>query len=116
MDSERWLLGERERDRVDVAPGPILARLGGPDERMSHLVEVRGRVPVRRRVAAADLPARQAHAEVHPAVARLQALLAAEQRIGQLDDLHALDMRATHRAIVSRARASLTARDSDSMS
>jgi len=57
-------------------------------------VEVRGRVAVRRRVAAADLPAGLAHAQVQPAAADLQALLAAGERLGQLRDLHHVQMRA----------------------
>jgi hypothetical protein len=46
------------------------------------------RVPVRRRVAAADLPADLAHAQVHPAAADLQTLLAAgdpRRRLEHLD-------------------------------
>src|SRR5436190_2707249 len=66
-----------ERDLVDVAPAPVLARLGRADDRMGGLVEVRGRVPVRRVVAAADVPAGLAHAQMHPPAAGPQALLAA---------------------------------------
>src|SRR5262249_29449901 len=67
---------ERERALVDVAPHPVLARLGGADQRVGRLVEVRGRVAVRRVVAAADLAAHEALAEVHPVAADLEALLA----------------------------------------
>src|SRR3954447_14213785 len=51
-------------------------------------------VLVRRRVAAADLPARLAHPQVHPAVARLQALLAAGDVALRLEVLNLVEMRA----------------------
>src|SRR5207248_3241941 len=66
----------RERHLVDVAPAPVLAGLRGADDRMTTLTGVRSRVPVRRRVAAADLPAGHAHAEVNPCAPDLQALFA----------------------------------------
>jgi uncharacterized SAM-dependent methyltransferase len=44
---------------------------------MPPLASVGGRVPVRRRVAATDLAAGHAHAEVDPAASDLQAFLAA---------------------------------------
>src|SRR5436309_6231787 len=68
---------ERERHLVEVAPAPVLAGLGGANDRMAALASMRGRVLVRRRVAAADLPARHAHAQMHPAASDLQALLTA---------------------------------------
>lgn len=55
---------------------------------MSCLLEVRGRVAVHGVVATSDLPAREAHTEVHPVAADPQALLAAEwagREIGDLD-------------------------------
>jgi hypothetical protein len=55
------------------------------------------RVPVRRRVAAADLPAGLAHAQVKPAVAGLQALLAAGDVLGELGDLDLVEVRAGDR-------------------
>ena len=40
--------GERERNFVDVAPAPVLAGLGGANDRMAALALVCGRVLVRR--------------------------------------------------------------------
>src|SRR5438270_7401787 len=74
---------DHERDLVHVTPAPVLTGLRGARDRMAVLARVLGRVPVRRRVAAADLPAGLAHAQVHPAGADLQALLAAGDRLGQ---------------------------------
>src|SRR5439155_22063604 len=68
---------------VEVAPAPVLSRLGGADDRMTGLVHVRGRVPVGRGVAATDLAAAHAHAQLHPARADLQALLATDHRVGE---------------------------------
>src|SRR5262249_56875880 len=66
-----------ERDLVHVAPAPVLAGLGGAGDRVRVLSRVPGRVPVRRRVAATDLPAGLAHPQMEPTVAGLQAFLAA---------------------------------------
>src|SRR4030095_3909317 len=78
----------REGDLVDVAPAPVLARLGRADDRVPALSGMRRRVAGRGGVAAADLPAGHAHAEMDPAAADLQALLAAFDRLregGHLD-------------------------------
>src|SRR6185436_15806302 len=64
-------------DLVDVTPPPRLPRLERLDDRVLRAVVVLRRVLVLRRIAAADVAAAQAAAEVHPRVARLQALLAA---------------------------------------
>src|ERR1043166_637485 len=55
---------------------------------------MRGRVPVRRRVAAADLAARHAHAEVNPAGADLQAFLAPCDRLRKLRHLDLVEVAA----------------------
>src|SRR6266516_830707 len=68
---------ERERHLVEVAPAPVLARLCGANDRMATFPLMRGCVLVRRRIAAADLPARHAHPQMHPAASDLQALLTA---------------------------------------
>src|SRR5439155_19972982 len=81
-------------DLVDVAPAPVLARLCGADDRVPGLVRVSGRVPVGRRVAAADLPASHAHPQVQPPAPCLQALLAAVDPVGQLGALDPVEMRA----------------------
>src|SRR6185503_9826610 len=65
---------DRERRVVDVAPAPVLARLEGEHDRVVVLGGVLAGVPVRRGVAAPDLPAREAQAQVHPAVALGDAL------------------------------------------
>src|SRR5436189_3212863 len=79
---------------VEVAPAPVLPRLGGANDRMTGLVRVRGRVPVRRRVAATDLAAAHAHAQMHPARADLQALLTTRDRLGERRDGDLVEMTA----------------------
>ena len=59
--------GDLERDLVHVAPVPVLARLERADDRVAALGRVGARVAVRRAVAAADLSALAAEAQVHPA-------------------------------------------------
>src|SRR5512133_2735633 len=63
-------------DFVHVAPRPVLPRLERLDDRVACGVEMLGRVAVRRRITAADVSARAAQAQMHPAPADLQALLA----------------------------------------
>ena len=58
------------------------AGLERPDDRVLGRVEVLGRVLVLRGVAAADVTALPALAQVHPRVAHLQALFAALRRLG----------------------------------
>src|SRR5690348_2731128 len=62
---------------VHVAPAPVLARLERLDDRVTGRVEVFGGMPVLRVIAAADVAADQTFAQMDPAVAHLQALLAA---------------------------------------
>jgi hypothetical protein len=69
---------------VDIAPAPILARFEGLDDWMSVLVEMLPCVPMRRGVAAADVTAGQAQAQMHPPRANSQAILAT---IGARDDV-----------------------------
>jgi hypothetical protein len=73
---------------VDIAPDPILAWLDGADERMLRLMEVLGGVLVLRRVAAADVAALQAQAQVNPAITHLHAL-GADMGVG-CSELHRL--------------------------
>ncbi len=61
---------------------------------MAGLVKVRGRVTVLRVVAATDLPAAEAHAEVHPPASDLQALLAARHRLRQLGEADLVEVNA----------------------
>jgi hypothetical protein len=66
-----------QHDLVNIAPHPILSRLDRAHERMLAAVEVLGRVLVARIIAAADVATRQAHAQMYPLGAHLQAFLAA---------------------------------------
>ena len=54
---------------------------------MARLMEVLGRVLAGRGVAAADMAARQAQPQVHPAASGLQALLASLAARGDIADL-----------------------------
>src|SRR4051794_27745785 len=81
-----------ERELVHVAPEPVLAGLGGPDDRVLALRVVRGGVTVRRVVAAADVPARRAHPQVHPRTADLQAILAAGDLVRNVADGDRVEM------------------------
>src|SRR4051794_10484959 len=75
---------DAHRQLVVEAPGPVLARLDRAHDRVPRGVVVRGRVAIGRGVAAADVPALQADAQVHPAAARGEAVLAAVHGVGQL--------------------------------
>jgi hypothetical protein len=83
---------ENEGDVVDIAVAPVLARLGGADDGVADIAGVRGGVLARRVVAAADMPAGVAHAQVHPPTAACEALLAASDAFGQLGELDAVEM------------------------
>jgi hypothetical protein len=61
---------------VDIAPEPAFVGLGGGDDRVAGGVEVFGCVAVLRGIAAADVAAFKAGAEVDPGVAKGYALLA----------------------------------------
>src|SRR5918998_1179510 len=65
-----------DEDLVHVAPPPVFPRLEGPHYRVIRRVEMLCGVLVLGRVAAGDVPAGQALAQVYPGVAHLQALLA----------------------------------------
>lgn len=76
-----------QQDLVNITPAPAFPRLKGLDDRVSgDFIMTRG-VLVLRVVAAAHIPAHQAQAQVHPAIARLQAILAALRTGGNLPDL-----------------------------
>src|SRR5262249_9544546 len=106
-----FILGsfQDEREVVGVAVAPLLAGLGGADDRMAALTHVRRGVPVRRAVAATDLAAGVAHAQVHPAAADLQALLAALDLLRQLGELDRVEVgaRCTHFARSAAIRSGL---------
>src|SRR5690606_40318991 len=65
-----------------VVPVPALARLEAADQRVAGRAEVRGRVLGRRRVAAADVAALRAPAQVDPPAAHVVALAAARAARG----------------------------------
>src|SRR5215208_927567 len=93
-------------DLVDVAPDPVLARLRRPRDRVPVVARVPARVPVRRGVAAPDLPAARAHPQVHPAAADREALLAAVDRLGEGRDADLIEVRAVgHRFSSGLSRA-----------
>src|SRR5947209_7515268 len=66
-----------ERDSVDVAPAPVLARFGRLHDGVAGGVEVLRRMLVPGGVATADVAARQAEAQMHPPVPGRETLLAA---------------------------------------
>jgi hypothetical protein len=68
---------DSDLDVVRVTPSPRLAWLERPDNRVLCLMEVFGRVPVRRVIAAGDVSAFEAQSQVNPARADLQTILAA---------------------------------------
>src|SRR6266540_2917829 len=67
---------------VDIAPAPVLAGLERLHDGVPVGVRVPAGVPVRRGVAAANVPAGQAQPQVYPPRPRAQALLAAVRRAG----------------------------------
>ena len=69
---------------VDVAPEPALVGLGGGDDRVADALEVFGGVAVLGGVAAADVAALEAGAEMDPGVAEGYALLADVDRGGDV--------------------------------
>jgi hypothetical protein len=62
---------------VDVAPLPAFARLKRPHDGVLGLIEMLGRVGVPGRIAAAHVAADKAFPQMYPAIAHLQAFLAA---------------------------------------
>jgi hypothetical protein len=62
---------------IYIAPAPVLPRLERPYDRVAACVEVLGSVPIWRCVATAYVSASQALSQMHPVIARPQALLAA---------------------------------------
>src|SRR5438552_3753259 len=71
---------------VHIAPPPGLPRLQRAHDRVRGGPEVCRRVAMPRRVAAADVPAREAEPEVDPALAQTEALLATSGARGHIED------------------------------
>lgn len=64
-------------DFVDVAPLPTFARLDGLHDGMFRVVEVLRRMFINGRIAASDMAANEAHAQMNPGIAGFEAFFAA---------------------------------------
>ena len=73
------VLAEVERQSVDIAPAPSFRWVVAFDDGMARCLKVRMRVAVRRIIAAADMAAVPAQAQMYPLAANLQTVLAAER-------------------------------------
>ena len=87
--SAEWPIGQDDRDYavasidihiVDIAPAPFFAALRRLNDGMLCLGEVSPRVAIFGRIAAADMTAFQAHAQMHPGIAGLEAILTSLRR------------------------------------
>ena len=74
-----------EGDLVLEAPAPVLAALGRADDEVAALTRVLPRVTVGGGVAAADVATGETDAEVQPAIAGLEAVLATFDRLRRKD-------------------------------
>src|SRR5262245_45628442 len=99
----RSLRADDEGDLVEVAPRPVLARLHGLDDGVVRGRGVLARVPVGRRVAAADLSTRHAHPEVYPAATGAEAFRA-PLGAGRFDGADLIEVRAccAHASIIPK--------------
>ena len=75
-----------EHHFVDEAPAPAFGRIIALDDRMLGRVEMLGRVLARRLIAAADMAAGAADAQVEPGVARFETFFAAKGAGRHLSD------------------------------
>src|SRR2546427_4562936 len=66
-----------EEQLVDVAPGPVLTRLEGLNDRVVGGVEMPGGVLILRIVTATDMSTGETEAQVHPGITRFQTILTA---------------------------------------
>ena len=73
----KYLSRRLEHDLVDVAPAPVFTGLEGLDNGMASRMEMPGSMLILRGVAAANMPADKALAQVYPGIANFQAILAA---------------------------------------
>src|SRR3954449_5176289 len=76
-----WSFSVRQVEQhfVDIAPAPAFRRIVAFDHRMGGGMEMRGRVLVRRIVAAADMAAGAADPQMQPLASAFQAFLATER-------------------------------------
>src|ERR1700730_9001935 len=91
-----------EHDLVDETPLPIFTGLKRLNDRMSGFAKVFGRVFVLRGIAAADVSAFEAHAQMNPLVAGLEAFLATG--CARLNVVYVVEMRALHHGVPSLRR------------
>src|SRR5713226_9335865 len=85
-----YLAGRRalfDIDLIDVAPAPALPGLNRLHDRVAGRLEMPRRVLALRGIAAADVPAGEAHAQLYPGLARLETALAPFRRRRHLPDL-----------------------------
>src|SRR5262245_46495729 len=75
---------ENERELVDVAPGPVLSGFQRADDRVGARADMCCCVAVRRVVAAPDVAAGEADAQVEPSAARAEAVFAPIDRLREL--------------------------------
>src|SRR5882724_9850649 len=89
-----WSFSVRQIEQhfIDIAPAPALRRIIAFDHGMAGSVEMRGRMLVRRIVAAADMAAGATDPQMQPLASAFQALLAPERARGHR--LNAGDMAA----------------------
>src|ERR1700694_1835361 len=103
---------DNERDLVEEAPAPLLAGLGRARNWVAGLAGVAACVPVGRRVAAADLAAAHAHAQVDPGTPDFQAFLTPGEHRRQLRDGDLIEVGANRRAHLASKRSLLILPDS----
>src|ERR1700678_2475677 len=72
---------------IDETPAPALTRLNRPHNRMFRRIEMLRSMSVGRRIAASHMTTNQAHPQMHPLAANLQALLATLRRRLHLPNL-----------------------------
>ena len=114
-------VGNHEPELVHEAPRPRLAGLERADQRVAAAACVCAGMAVGRVVAAADLAALQADAQMQPRFPRGQAFLTAIHRLGQLGDPNLIEMGAgghsltvvplTSRAMIEGSEARVLMRD-----
>ena len=92
---------------IHVAPAPLLTRLHRTDDRMIAGTVVGCGMTPWRVIAATDVAACLAHAQMHPMPTGGQALLTARYLLGRVEDLNRVEMSANgHRPIVTQTGAS----------
>ena len=83
----KYLSRRLEHNLVDVAPAPVFTGLEGLDDGMAGCMEMPGCMLILRGVAAANVPADKALAQVYPGIANFQAIFAAISTRGNFSNL-----------------------------